>query len=1055
MSLDVYINEQLLELNDNKGIGLTFQIGSILSPGNRSGNLSNKFKVPKTRRNSEILENISNINSASNIPYERNSGRIVQDGIEIFPDGFAVIDSTASDYNITIYSGNVSFFDLIAGANINELDLSDLSEDWTVANVIAGFNNTDGFIYPIVDWGFGVQLLNNTLLNNTNALIPVMFMKEVLTRIATSVGYEIKGTFPFADQWDRLLLAPQQFGYTEDEQANNTGVAQDITTVPLTDITVVSLCNGGFGLYFLNIPLVYQDINGANFNQITGADFTPDNTYFGTFSLNASGFFNSLHIPIKGETVYQSGTTYNDFIASQINDTHVSWLNRDQGFNNAKIFIKNINDLINPLLIATSNAQGGLISMTETSGGYVAYSIDTPGQTDVKLYDIALGTTTTIYLNLVGTGLADFVKIWNGKVIIQDRVASGGLFVYDILTATLKTVIAGNVTGAELDGNGDFVVYEDFTTNDIIIWDYATATNTVIENGGAFSGMNTCHVLGDYATYWDTSLDKMVSYKISTATLVNIIIDNTESVTGSARTLTTLAFAYQSGQLFYYDLLTNTLTTPVTETNCFIQGVGNVVDNYIDMNSNFIVYRYNNNDSVRAYNINLASAFDITINQDFTDFVKIGSCGDIVTIAIRGTIDELRQYDIFTGSAVLFETISNCANIFSIDKSLNSDRLVFTNDSGLSSSPFDRVSIIEPVKVPISAKIEIVIKENGVPIYTANDTLTATNPNNAYNMLISTGTIIVNNGDVYTAELFIESNRDETIDYPLQYSLIVSSFSFIAYCSIPYGAKLRLENFYNFDQDKIFKDVMNMYSLTIQTDEVAKQVFLTPLDILNDNLSNAINWNEKINLDKPPTVKYKIGNYGQTNYLSYKEDDDVLEDLGRGSFPINDYQLPLTADIVKLNSSAVESGLRLLNEHTPTIPFQTDEGACFNKKSPRILLLDKVTKAASWKNTRNGDVGNSTVLPLAYFNKNTKTDNLDFTSLISENYNVLLGIMNQVKFISAGFRLTEVDIANLDFTIPIFLDVHYSEIHINGYFYVNKISNFKKNATTKVDLIRL
>ena len=145
MSLDVYINEQLLELKTDKGIGLTFQIGSILNPSTRAGNLSNKFKVPKTRRNTEILGNLSNINSATNIPYERNSGRIIQDGIEIFSDGFAIVDSTGSDYGVTIYSGNVSFFDLIKGANISDLDLSDLCEDWTVSNVIAAFNNTYGF----------------------------------------------------------------------------------------------------------------------------------------------------------------------------------------------------------------------------------------------------------------------------------------------------------------------------------------------------------------------------------------------------------------------------------------------------------------------------------------------------------------------------------------------------------------------------------------------------------------------------------------------------------------------------------------------------------------------------------------------------------------------------------------------------------------------------------------------------------------------------------------------------------------------------------------------
>ena len=1056
MSLDIYINEKLLQLNSNKGIGLTFQIGSILNPGNRAGNLSNKFSVPKTRQNTEILENLSNINSATNIPYQRNTGKIVQDGIEIFPDGFAIIDSTSKDYEITIYSGNVSFFDLIKGANINELDWTDLAEDWTVSNVIAAFNNTDGFIYPIIDWGDGVQLLDNTTLQNSNALIPVLFMKEVLTRIAASVGYEIKGTFPDFEQWGRLLLTPNQFGYLDSEINKNTGVAQDVITTPLTDINVQSICDFGSSVdYFLNIPLVYQNINGDNFNQITGADFTPDNTYFGTFSLNAQGFFNGM-IPVKGEDILQSGTLYNDFKSSNINDNYVSWINNRSGFTEQKVWIENLNDTAAPLEIASNSFSAqGISAMTETSGGYVAYSLGTSGQTDVQLYEISTQTITQIYINALGNNPVEFLKIWNGKVIINDRDINGGLFVYDIGTATLKTVTTTNDTGSELDSNGDFVVWEQPSSNDIFIWDYATATNLLIENGGAFSGMNTCHVLGDYATYWDTSLDKMVSYKISTATLTNIIIDNSETVQGSARTLRALSFAYQSGQLFYYDLITDTLTTPGTETNCTVQGVGNIPDQYIDMNEDFVVYRYNSTDQINAYDISGASAFTIVVETAAIEWVKIGQCTDITTHNIGGTVDEIKQFDITSGVPVLFETILNVNTVTSMNRAIGNDRVIFTNDSGLSSSVEDRASIIEPVPIPIKANIEIIIKENGIEIYSANEILSSPNLNNPYNLTINPGTIIVNSGDVYSVEMFIEANRDESIDYPLQYSLLVSSFSFQANCSIPYGAKLRIENFYNLDQEIPFKDVMNQYSLTIQTDEVAKQIFLTPLDQLNKNLSKAINWNKKINLNSPPSVKYKIGSYGQTNYLNYQKDDDVLIDLGRGSFAIDNFSLPLTKELITLNSAAVESELRLLNEVTPTIPFQSTYGACFDSKKPRILLLDKVTKTIDWKNTINSDTGTSTELPLSYFIKDTKTDNLDFESLIEENYNVLTGIMNQVKFISAGFRLTEVDIANLDFTIPIFLDVHYSEIHINGYFYINKISNFKKNATTKVDLIRL
>ena len=50
------------------------------------------------------------------------------------------------------------------------------------------------------------------------------------------------------------------------------------------------------------------------------------------------------------------------------------------------------------------------------------------------------------------------------------------------------------------------------------------------------------------------------------------------------------------------------------------------------------------------------------------------------------------------------------------------------------------------------------------------------------------------------------------------------------------------------------------------------------------------------------------------------------------------------------------------------------------------------------------------------------------------------------------FKLTPLDIQELDFSIPVFLDV--AEMDINGYFYINKISNYS-GGLTSCELIRL
>jgi len=67
-------------------------------------------------------------------------------------------------------------------------------------------------------------------------------------------------------------------------------------------------------------------------------------------------------------------------------------------------------------------------------------------------------------------------------------------------------------------------------------------------------------------------------------------------------------------------------------------------------------------------------------------------------------------------------------------------------------------------------------------------------------------------------------------------------------------------------------------------------------------------------------------------------------------------------------------------------------------------------------------------------------------------YPSLIESLNQAKIMKADFYLNATDISDLDFTIPIYLDVPIESI--NGYFYLNKIENYKGNIT-KCEIIRL
>lgn len=650
MSLQVYINDERLELKPNVGIGLTFQVGSILNPSARSGNLSNSFKVSKTQNNTRILGNLLNVNSNTNIPYQRNTAKVVQNGVEIFPDGFAVVEGLAKEYSVTVYSGNVSFFDLIKGRNINALPF--VGTKMLMTEMTNTFNGTDDYIYPIVDYGLGTDLLDNTDTQNIDALFPLLFVKSIFDKILASVGYTLQGTFKDTDIYSRLLLGINKFGYTKEVSAATSG---QVTTPVVINQNVNGSLSPGVSTTF---DIDYTNNNSWSVFDLVLDEYKPDNTFEGTFQLECVGTLENL----------------------------------------------------------------------SPSGGI-----------DVRVF---------------------------GEV------------------------------------------YEDG---------------------------------------------------------VLILSDNT-----------------------------NLIEPP--------------------------------NLSTLPYNVGL----------------------------------------FFTGITA-FKNKEYTAKV----------RVRVTNTVGVS------------------------------------------NPS-------------------------------------CNFTLDTSYFRFTATENIRFTADILPATFYNFDQDKLIKNIANMYSLIIQTDNTRKILYLNPLNDVKANIGTAKDWSNIIDLSKTVSVNYKLGNYAQENNLNYKEDDDVIGEFANGSILVNDTTLADSIDLMTLDFVAAESGSRVVNQHTPTIPIQTSVGVAFDKKSPRILLLDSKDTTVNFTSTVNGDtITKNTNIPFCYFSNSNKLDNLDFPSLIDSNYSGLESMLDKAKFVSAYFLLKEIDIANLDFTTPIFLDVHTPEINISDYFYINKISNFKENSSTKVDLIRI
>ncbi|MBD1383995.1 hypothetical protein IDJ75_01805 [Mucilaginibacter rigui] len=200
--LQLYINDELVDLADDSPVALTFQINNLAEVKNQQGNTSNQFKLPLTQRNRQILGFPDEVAFTTALPYDNYQAKLIQDGLEIVPSGLAVLKSVDDDTAaITVLSGNVDFFDAL---DVKIYDMGDSTTDtgkqkvfepymhtWNVNSVAASQTHTEGWIWPVVDYGLiPADFVNNPQID-VRYMRPGFFLKTAIDMFVAQAGYKV------------------------------------------------------------------------------------------------------------------------------------------------------------------------------------------------------------------------------------------------------------------------------------------------------------------------------------------------------------------------------------------------------------------------------------------------------------------------------------------------------------------------------------------------------------------------------------------------------------------------------------------------------------------------------------------------------------------------------------------------------------------------------------------------------------------------------------------------------------------------------------------------
>jgi hypothetical protein len=251
---------------------------------------------------------------------------------------------------------------------------------------------------------------------------------------------------------------------------------------------------------------------------------------------------------------------------------------------------------------------------------------------------------------------------------------------------------------------------------------------------------------------------------------------------------------------------------------------------------------------------------------------------------------------------------------------------------------------------------------------------------------------------------------------------------------------------------------LQMYCAIVQVDEFTKLVRINKFDDVLGNIGLAVDWSDKLDYSSVEEITYALDEYAITNRLLYADDDSVIKPIGTdGTIVIDDETLEDERDFIELDYAATEQVTRLSGLNISQIKlFTTNDDSppkteITEKVEPRVLLLENISGSVDY--TDGSTTTNVTTnLPLTWFIRADKTYNLGFAnSLIPSYYKTLEGVLFRTKIIKAQIRLNSLDIYNIDFLKPVYID------KFNSYFYISKISGYDctNNESTEVELVKI
>ena len=301
--IELIVNNVSLDLSNRTRIGLTILSSDITSLTTRTGDFTNSFTIPATKRNMKALEHVNMVTSSSTLPYRVVKATFKEDGIEIASDAYCVISSvTSDDITLNIFTGNLDFIKVLGDLKVSDVYLDEPSIVWNRTNVI---NEESPLVFPLIKWREDSTMFATTPSVDARELLPCLKFNDLLDKISDKINYQIE-----ANLQSDIIVTPNNFK-VDIEEFDLIGKWKQASSTTGTKVPIVQ---GTGTTTIIRTPFFNTPQSGEFLNN----KFKPSVNRFGVLSFNGQLIWGWR--ATEGYGLFESKKTRNIVIVLKIVD---------------------------------------------------------------------------------------------------------------------------------------------------------------------------------------------------------------------------------------------------------------------------------------------------------------------------------------------------------------------------------------------------------------------------------------------------------------------------------------------------------------------------------------------------------------------------------------------------------------------------------------------------------------------------------------------------------------------------------------------------------------